>query len=54
MEHVIVVAEAAGGFLGIGKISVEERNMITHWKKHFAISKKRTINWEPACRKSTM
>jgi hypothetical protein len=35
MEHVLVVAEAAGGFLGFGKISAEERSMITALEKAF-------------------
>jgi hypothetical protein len=35
MAQVTVVAEAAGGFLGIGKISVEERNMITQLENTF-------------------
>lgn len=35
MEHVTIVAEAAGGFLGIGKISVEERNMISQLENAF-------------------
>jgi hypothetical protein len=35
MEHVTVVAEAAGGFLGIGKISAEERNMISQLENTF-------------------
>jgi hypothetical protein len=35
MEHVTVVAEAAGGFLGIGKISAEERNMIAQLENTF-------------------
>jgi hypothetical protein len=35
MEHVTVVAEAAGGFLGFGKISAEERSMITSLEKAF-------------------
>lgn len=35
MEHVTSVAEAAGGFLGIGKISAEERNMISQLENTF-------------------
>ncbi len=35
MEHVTVVAEAAGGFLGFGKISAEERSMITQLENTF-------------------
>ncbi|PKN68704.1 MAG: hypothetical protein CVU54_13815 [Deltaproteobacteria bacterium HGW-Deltaproteobacteria-12] len=35
MEHVIIVAEAAGGFIGFGKISAEERNMITALEQAF-------------------
>jgi tellurite resistance protein len=35
MAHVTVVAEAAGGFLGIGKISAEEQNMITQLESAF-------------------
>lgn len=35
MAHVTAVAEAAGGFLGIGKISAEERNMISQLENTF-------------------
>lgn len=35
MEHVTIVAEAAGGFLGIGKISSEERGMIEQLENAF-------------------
>jgi hypothetical protein len=35
MAHVAVVAEAAGGFLGFGKISAEERDMISQLEKTF-------------------
>ena len=35
MAHVTVVAEAAGGFLGIAKISAEERNMIAQLENTF-------------------
>ncbi|KAF0159342.1 MAG: hypothetical protein FD159_520 [Syntrophaceae bacterium] len=35
MAHVTVVAEAAGGFLGIGKTSAEEQNMITQLESTF-------------------
>ncbi len=35
MEHVVIIAEAAGGFLGIGKISAEERSMIEQLENTF-------------------
>jgi hypothetical protein len=35
MAHVTMVAEAAGGFLGIGKISAEERDMISQLENTF-------------------
>lgn len=35
MAHVTAIAEAAGGFLGIGKISAEERNMISQLENAF-------------------
>lgn len=35
MDHAVAVAEAAGGFLGFGKISAEERNMITQMENAF-------------------
>lgn len=35
MAHVTMVAEAAGGFLGLGKISAEERDMISQLENTF-------------------